>query len=291
MNQVLQSIYSLQRHRRPPHSTSSVASRWTALVLDLPCSKSFQRRRPTITSSRTQVLQSRTAHIHSRSSYRRTRRSTLIMRSTRPSCSNDSDPTSSSSATTSSTSSISTALAKSSDAPASPASISKKKPPVVAIAGGTVGGVAAVLAFLSTLLLCRSSRYRHAKNSPSIEEAPLPPLGGAVMPIETAEQPQANNFVVAPDQDAAALADQVHMLKEQVQRLEAERAEGCTSSAGSDTASVSRSLSTMKREQRRVVRDHQDGYTVADSLVHTDSGLRLTAGRVIDELPPTYAAD
>ncbi|KAJ6583256.1 hypothetical protein B0H10DRAFT_1962253 [Mycena sp. CBHHK59/15] len=33
---------------------------------------------------------------------------------------------------------------------------------------------------------------------------------------------------------------------------------------------------------------HRDRYSAVDALVHTDSGLRLTAGRVADEVPPTY---
>jgi hypothetical protein len=74
------------------------------------------------------------------------------------------------------------------------------------------------------------------------------------------------------------------MLREHVQQLE----QRVGSSAG-DPA-VRRSLSTMKREQTRVVRENEESYRGVDSLVHTDSGLRLTPGRV-NELPPNYAAD
>ncbi|KAJ6522218.1 hypothetical protein DFH09DRAFT_1330697 [Mycena vulgaris] len=65
-----------------------------------------------------------------------------------------------------------------------------------------------------------------------------------------------------------------------------------TSAAGSETASFAGcSLSKMKREQVRVVRETQAGYETADAFVHTDGGLQLTAGRVVDDLPPTYVAD
>ncbi|KAJ7847666.1 hypothetical protein B0H13DRAFT_2362367 [Mycena leptocephala] len=62
---------------------------------------------------------------------------------------------------------------------------------------------------------------------------------------------------------------------------------------GSENASRARSFSMMKRDQMRALHDHERGVGVgvSDTLVHTDSGLRLTAGRVVDEVPPSYVAD
>ncbi|KAJ7261023.1 hypothetical protein C8J57DRAFT_1232584 [Mycena rebaudengoi] len=96
--------------------------------------------------------------------------------------------------------------------------------------------------------------------------------------------------------DPAALAEQMRLLNAKVERLEVERIEEASTS-GSTTSpggsSLGRSLSTMKSEQTRMLRSHNgydDGAT--DSLSHTDSGLRLTAGRIADEAPPpTYQAD
>ncbi|KAJ7643161.1 hypothetical protein DFH06DRAFT_602977 [Mycena polygramma] len=88
-----------------------------------------------------------------------------------------------------------------------------------------------------------------------------------------------------------ALAAKLLALEAEVKQLKAERGEGSSSASNTDAASLTRSLSTMKRDQSRTVRDHQEGYTGADALMHTDSGLRLTAERTVPELPPTYAAE
>lgn len=175
-----------------------------------------------------------------------------------------------------------------------------KKLPVAAIAGGTLAGCA-IIGVLGTVLLCRRRlRPRSREVSPSIEEAPLPPLGGAVTttPKEGTENGAHIAVVheeISPgDQIAAALAAQVRALEAQVQQLMTERTERgarTDSTAGSDVSLPARSLLTMKREQTRAVRNHQEGYSGADSLLHTDSGLRLTVGRIVDELPPTYAAE
>ncbi|KAF7349078.1 hypothetical protein MVEN_01429800 [Mycena venus] len=177
-----------------------------------------------------------------------------------------------------------------------PAPIPKKKLPVAVIAGGTIAGCA-LLGVLGTVLLCRRPRSREV--SPSIEEAFLPPLGGAVTTPKEGTENGAHIAVVheetSPgDQTTTALAAKVHALEAQVQQLMTdwtERRARTDSTAGSDVSLLAHSLSTMKREQTRVVRNHQEGYSGADALLHTDSGLRLTAGRIVDEFPPTYASE
>ncbi|KAJ7488344.1 hypothetical protein FB451DRAFT_735623 [Mycena latifolia] len=164
--------------------------------------------------------------------------------------------------------------------------VSKKKPPIAAIVGGIVAFVAATLAFLATLILCRHPRNRNRVTPPVVEELSLPPLGGAILPWVV--RPSVSGAANPADLDAIALVDEVRRLREQVQRLETKHGEAGSSSAGSETGSLSRSMSMMKREQTRVVLGHQEGFE-GDSLVHTDSGLRLTAGRMLHELPPTYA--
>ncbi|KAJ6498389.1 hypothetical protein C8R47DRAFT_1212086 [Mycena vitilis] len=88
-----------------------------------------------------------------------------------------------------------------------------------------------------------------------------------------------------------ALAVKLLALEAEVKQLKGERGEGSSSASNTEVASLTRSLSTMKRDQSRAVQDHQEGYTGADALMHTDSGLRLTADRTVPELPPTYAAE
>jgi hypothetical protein len=86
------------------------------------------------------------------------------------------------------------------------------------------------------------------------------------------------------------LAEQVRVLQAEMQRLSARRADD-RSSLASDSASVARSLSTMKSDQTRVVQSTQRGYAggVRGAVIHTDSGMRLSAARlssVVDEFPP-----
>ncbi|KAJ7662724.1 hypothetical protein DFH06DRAFT_1396873 [Mycena polygramma] len=93
-------------------------------------------------------------------------------------------------------------------------------------------------------------------------------------------------------QQSPPRTDEVTALREELQLLR-QQVQGGNSSTAVETEndSLGRSLSTMKREQTRALQEHGRGGDVTDMLVHTDSGLRLTAGRAVDELPPTYAAD
>ncbi|KAJ6577943.1 hypothetical protein B0H19DRAFT_1062508 [Mycena capillaripes] len=47
-------------------------------------------------------------------------------------------------------------------------------------------------------------------------------------------------------------------------------------------------LAVMKREQMQAVRDHAPAVLPGDLLLHTDSGVRLTPARQLEELPPQY---
>ncbi|KAJ6451867.1 hypothetical protein C8R47DRAFT_290859 [Mycena vitilis] len=158
-------------------------------------------------------------------------------------------------------------------------SIAQKKAPVAAIAGGVVGAIVLLFGLVVGFLLMRRTQHRNNKwrNTPSMEEEST---AGLFVPVTT-----------SPAVQEEIAAERFHVLQQQVQRLE-QRVEG-SSSAGSDTASLGRSLSGMKREQTRALQG--SGRTITDNLVYTDSGLRLTAGRaeerVVEELPPTYVAD
>ncbi|KAF7343078.1 CBD9-like protein [Mycena venus] len=155
--------------------------------------------------------------------------------------------------------------------------IPKKKLPVGAIAGGVVGGVTVIL-------------HRAHRESQSQYHQPWMGRKRRRPPRFLMHRKGGGSYLAVPQgQDAATMADELRTLKEEVQRLKDRAGEG--TSTGASATVPTRSLSTMKREQTRVVQDHQQGLGFTDSLIHTDSGLRLTAGRMVDELPPTYAED
>ncbi|KAJ6548204.1 hypothetical protein DFH09DRAFT_1367035 [Mycena vulgaris] len=177
---------------------------------------------------------------------------------------------------------------KSSETPIS-SGVPKKKPSAGVIAGSTIAGLSALVAVVFGLFLCRRAQHRKAGTGAGAEESRSAPF------LEAEELPPWTPVTTSPVGDPLsaesdeAIAERLRVLREQVRLLE-QRAEG-SSTAGTEAVSLGRSLSTMKREQMRVVQDHQAGYGGADSLVHTDSGLRLTAGREINEVPPSYVAD
>ncbi|KAJ7618203.1 hypothetical protein DFH06DRAFT_100050 [Mycena polygramma] len=191
--------------------------------------------------------------------------------------SDDDDPTSPSQTSTSTSTSSSPAAPRMSSS-----STAQKKPPVATIAGAAVGAVASIAILLLGLIIVRRARRNNGRgpDTPAMEESG---------PAST------DAFFTATTRGPEPLsAEQFRILQQQVQRLE-QRVEGSVS-AGSETTSLGRSLSTMKREQTRALQEHGQGMHITDTLVHTDSGLRLTAGRgadegVVDELPPTYVAD
>ncbi|KAJ7921898.1 hypothetical protein B0H13DRAFT_1866320 [Mycena leptocephala] len=173
--------------------------------------------------------------------------------------------------------------------------ITRRKSRVGAIAGGLVGGVVALLALAALLFFCLPARGKLC--GPAAEKAP---------PASTpAQEFHAEDlfFDAALEADPRVLAVRVQRLTAEVERLKVERLAmdrpDARSSVASDTTATSRavygparSISTLKRDQTRAVRDHQYGYSgssVRDSLVHTESGLRLTA-EAVDEVPPTYEA-
>ncbi|KAJ6585914.1 hypothetical protein B0H19DRAFT_1228129 [Mycena capillaripes] len=150
----------------------------------------------------------------------------------------------------------------------------------VPIAAGIAGGIVILLATAAGLSLWKRARRRNLERTSALEKADPP--GGTLAPIEQAGQ------------EATALAEELRIVKEQLHRL-AQRVDG-NSAAASDadaTVPLRPSLSTMKRDQTRSIRDQRPGSVAHDALVHTDSGLRLTAGRgsLVDELPPNYVAE
>ncbi|KAJ7643172.1 hypothetical protein DFH06DRAFT_1333953 [Mycena polygramma] len=198
------------------------------------------------------------------------------------------DPVSTASSTTSSATSTTSSAARTSAA----AAASAKKAPAAAIAGGIVGGLAGLLAVLGVVWLSRRRlRSRDVEDGvpPAMEEL-APPRGGPTAAGAAPQRESALPVDADGDEAAAILAAKVLALEAEVQQMKSEREEGSSSVANTDVSAPTRSLSTMKRVQAHTVRNYEDGYTGADAVVHTDSGVRLTAARV-DELPPTYAPE
>ncbi|KAJ7662716.1 hypothetical protein DFH06DRAFT_1190672 [Mycena polygramma] len=205
----------------------------------------------------------------------------------------------------------------------------KKKPPVGAIAGAVIGAVALICMLVVGLIFARRMKRKRRNildldrsGPPSTEtlgfsKEPIAPpvMGDAELPspdvlgvskVDTpaagtdvlslassapVEPPQPKEPIIPTEHDEPGVKEEVRALREELQQLKQQMQGGINAAAGSDNTSLSRSLSTMKREQTQALQQHGLGSHVTDALVHTDSGLRLTAGRAVDELPPTYVAD
>ncbi|KAJ6473404.1 hypothetical protein C8R47DRAFT_1295073 [Mycena vitilis] len=200
-----------------------------------------------------------------------------------------------------------------------------KTAPVGAIVGAVVGALlllAFIFAFLWSLQRVVQRARKKRRNSPGMEESGqlatdalvvskevLPPATPPSDPVEasmidntgspfidtldTAHVPPP--LVEPPPSDpmpSVAAQDEVRILREQLEQSKQRVDGGSATAMGQKNASLGRSLSTMKREQTRVLQPQLGpGNYVTDTLFHTDSGLRLTAGRAVDELPPSYVAD
>ncbi|KAJ6473417.1 hypothetical protein C8R47DRAFT_1076709 [Mycena vitilis] len=145
----------------------------------------------------------------------------------------------------------------------------------------------------------RNCRRKRQRNIPAMGQSRVstdtqaPPKEPAVL-APVAPAPSAPLEAPPTDQMASvATQEEVRILREQLEQLR-QRVEGgssATPTTGSETASLARSLSSMKREQTRALQAQRQGGDVTDNLVYTDSGLRLTVGRAVDEPPPSYVAD
>ncbi|KAJ7175264.1 hypothetical protein C8R43DRAFT_600202 [Mycena crocata] len=165
-------------------------------------------------------------------------------------------------------------------APTSPTSSHPSNPrrktvPVGAIVGDSIGGIVLVISSLVGLLRLRRARRRAGLTTTTMVQSP-----------STAPPSQA----VLHGSDPLP-AQRIQLLEEELSQLRGGREASTAALSDPTSVAVGRSLSTMKREQIRAVQEHQLGHFAHDALVHTDSGLRLTAGRLVDELPPTYAAN
>ncbi|KAJ7249673.1 hypothetical protein C8J57DRAFT_1475186 [Mycena rebaudengoi] len=163
----------------------------------------------------------------------------------------------------------------------------KKKTSVAPIAGGVVAGVLFLSLAVGIFLYRRSRRWNERKPIVIPAREKGSPKSNLTAPM-TQHPPQLRIDM----EPAPPLEEEVRLLREKVQRLEANTAAVSDSAAGS---SVTRSLSTMKTEQTRALHEghrvYRDVSEVRDSLVETDSGLRLMADVVGNPPPPLYQAD
>ncbi|KAJ7611393.1 hypothetical protein DFH06DRAFT_1308447 [Mycena polygramma] len=176
---------------------------------------------------------------------------------------------------------------------------SRTKPRTAAIAGGVVGGTAAFFMCLAGLFLMGRARRNQEEKTLGAKPPATDPVVLSKEPVQLeAEAPFVaaelsrgrESTTAASGPDDHGLAQQMRLLADEVQRLR-QRVDGSSTTA-SDSDSLSRSISTMKREQTQVLHQHgQLGTHVTDSLIRTDSGIRLTAGRAEEDLPPTYGAE
>ncbi|KAJ7764028.1 hypothetical protein DFH07DRAFT_956300 [Mycena maculata] len=176
-------------------------------------------------------------------------------------------------------------------------SVSTHHSKVGAIVGGVIGGIAVVV--IITLCLwhfyfhrretaeeqdvaawnaglpktCWHARRQHREVSLDLEEmTPAAPTEAAMEELSHPDTSQPSYFPTTSDPVPIGLAQKLRTLKEEFNQFR-QNTEG-SSTAISEITSVTH------------------GYGGADALVHTNSGLRLTAGqRVVDELPPTYMED
>ncbi|KAJ7107581.1 hypothetical protein C8R44DRAFT_858029 [Mycena epipterygia] len=149
--------------------------------------------------------------------------------------SNDPDPTSISSASSSTSGG---------PIPSTMSAKPRKKRSVAAITGGVAGGVAA---FLGLLLWRRSQRRKNG--SAFVMEQRAETRQNAMPPrlVPLPARARANDLAVPEDKNTPEVAAKLRILKEQVQRLEC-RVEGSgNSSAGFDTASMSRGTTSLRR--------------------------------------------
>ncbi|KAJ7187399.1 hypothetical protein C8R46DRAFT_1059648 [Mycena filopes] len=166
------------------------------------------------------------------------------------------------------------------------------KRPVGAIVGGVVGGIALILALAGGCMLSRQAK-RGGGQTPQMMEESAPRQNDPLLTRSPSVPVIAVTNTGPAWQDPMA-AERLRLLEEEVHQMRQSRAgsSNARSSVTDSDASLGRSLSTMKREQTRALAVHgEGGESVRDTLLHTDSGLRLSAGRMVDELPPTYIAD
>jgi hypothetical protein len=188
-----------------------------------------------------------------------------------------------------------------------PSSGKRLRAPV--IAGGVVGALLALGAFvLLFYVLRRRAKRRNGGHLPLDEEmargaAPSDEKAAqvVVVPHRLAASKGSgrggNVGSIQAERDPSLLAEQVKVLKAQLQtalRAQDILADSVGRRTAADAAapgpSMIRPLSTTKRERERTGPLTVRNYEPVPLLVHTDSGIRLEPAQAVEELPPLYVS-
>ncbi|KAJ6577944.1 hypothetical protein B0H19DRAFT_1337789 [Mycena capillaripes] len=158
-----------------------------------------------------------------------------------------------------------------------------EKPPkprahVGAIVGGVLGGLALTIVLATAVIFFKRRTGRRNKMGRMFLGNPDP---------ATHPSPQSD---VEADPSARVQHNSVLRLEAQIRELQAQTAELRTALGTQPQRAPSEGtrLAAMKREQIQAVRDHAPAVLPKDLLLHTDSGIRLTPARQVEELPPQY---
>ncbi|KAJ7066848.1 hypothetical protein B0H15DRAFT_872242 [Mycena belliarum] len=173
-----------------------------------------------------------------------------------------------------------------------PTTAGPKRNPIGAIIGGIVGGLLFILATLLVLLLYR--RHRRGKEEPS-SDLPATMAAGVLQPMleatfdagDVAPPSGPHGAVSSAISASAPLEEQVRLLQSELALIRADRFDVRSSVASSglgDTASVTRSFSTMKSAQTRAVSQSP----LRESLQHSGAEAHLTVSNHDEDAPPTY---
>ncbi|KAJ6580974.1 hypothetical protein B0H19DRAFT_1060662 [Mycena capillaripes] len=205
---------------------------------------------------------------------------------------------------TTSTTSVEPAIVRtqssSSQSTSSPPVSLRKKPAAATIAGGVIGAILSLAVSLLAFYVLR--RRARRTSAPDEEMSPGPrseEKGTQIVSVSdrpatrTGSAATGSAGIVQAERNPSVLEEQIRVLKGQLQAAlqahdDATHAVTETESSISDASPLTRSFSTMKREQTFAVQDNQAA--ARDLLVHTDSGLRLESARSLEELPPVYVA-
>ncbi|KAJ6483490.1 hypothetical protein C8R47DRAFT_563496 [Mycena vitilis] len=161
-----------------------------------------------------------------------------------------------------------------------------RKTPVSAIAGASVASAVVALGVLVALLLYCRARKPNITAPANVDE---PKYTSPVYLVPPPVSPSGSGAAPSPSN---TMEEQLRQLQAEVEQLRVDPwgARNSAISGSGDTASVTRSLSTMKSEQTRALLGQSyDHSTVRDSYLQTDGGLSLRAERDPDVAgPPRY---
>ncbi|KAJ6577938.1 hypothetical protein B0H19DRAFT_1253240 [Mycena capillaripes] len=157
----------------------------------------------------------------------------------------------------------------------------KQKPPnaradVRVIVGGVLGGLVIIVSAAAIIFFKRRAGRRKKL--------------GRIYLVDpySAAHPSSKSDVEADSSGTVQHDNSVIRLEAQIRELQAEF-RAALGTPPQRAPSDGTRLAAMKREQMQAVRDHAPAVVPGDLVLYTDSGMRLTPARQMEELPPDYA--